>query len=65
MKTVVIPLTLQTTLGTLGTNEIQAELQDAEWKDIVKKKIEITVNEGIQQCKRCTDQCNKSKQFVF
>ena len=25
-------LTLQTTLGTLGTNEIQAKLQDAEWK---------------------------------
>ena len=44
-------LTLQTTLGTLGTNEIQAKLQDAEWKDIVIKKIEITVNEASNSVK--------------
>lgn len=44
-------LTLQTTLGTLGTNEIQAKLQDAEWKDIVIKKIEITVNEASNRVK--------------
>ena len=44
-------LTLQTTLGTLGTNEIQAKLQDAEWKYIVIKKIEITVNEASNSVK--------------
>lgn len=42
---------MQTTLGTLGTNEIQAKLQDAEWKDIVIKKIEITVNEASNSVK--------------
>lgn len=44
-------LTLQTTLGTLGTNEIQAKLQDAKWKDILIKKIEITVNEASNSVK--------------
>ena len=34
-----------------GTNEIQAKLQDAEWKDIVIKKIEITVNEASNSVK--------------
>ena len=44
-------LTLQTTLGTLVTYEIQAKLQDAEWKDIVIKIIEITVNEASNSVK--------------
>lgn len=44
-------LTLQTTLGTTGTNEIQAKLQDANWNDIVVKKIELTVNEASNSVK--------------
>lgn len=44
-------LTLQTTLGTLGTNEIQAKLQDANWNDIAEKKIELTVNEASNSVK--------------
>lgn len=62
-------LTLQTTLGTLGTNEIQAELQDAEWKDIVKKKIEITVNEASNSVKdapiNVTKVNNLSSDFIM
>lgn len=44
-------LTLQTTLGTTGTNEIQAKLQDANWNDIAEKKIELTVNEASNSVK--------------
>ena len=62
-------LTLQTTLGTLGTNEIQAKLQDAEWKDIVIKKIEITVNEASNSVKdapiNVTKVNNLSSDFIM
>lgn len=42
---------MQTTLGTTGTNEIQAKLQDANWNDIAEKKIELTVNEASNSVK--------------
>ena len=42
---------MQKTLGTTGTNEIQAKLQDANWNDIAEKKIELTVNEASNSVK--------------
>ena len=62
-------LTLQTTLGTTGTNEIQAKLQNADWKDIVEKKINLTVNEASNSVKDApiavTKVSNLSSDFIM
>lgn len=62
-------LTLQTTLGTTGTNEIQAKLQDANWNDIAEKKIELTVNEASNSVKdapiNVTKVNNLSSDFIM
>lgn len=56
---------MQTTLGTTGTNEIQAKLQDANWNDIAEKKIELTVNEASNSVKDAPIAVTKSTSYLL